>query len=74
MHGQWLGRFKDGAAEGLIVVDVDDAGTCFEGRAHLFYDDKNYPTAQSYFRTSDRHMELTRFRGLFTAWAGHVSS
>lgn len=59
MHGQWLGRFKDGAAEGLIVVDVDDAGTCFEGRAHLFYDDKNYPTAQSYFRTSDRHTRQT---------------
>jgi hypothetical protein len=59
MQGQWLGRFKDNDAEGMIVVDVDDVGSFFEGRAHLFYENMHYPTVQSYFRTQDRHTRQT---------------
>lgn len=32
MHGQWIGRYS-GTNDGLLVVDLDDAGDCFDGSA-----------------------------------------
>ncbi len=53
MHGQWIGRFRSGV-EGMLVVDVDDAGDSFEGRAHLFPDDPSLPISQVAFKTKGR--------------------
>lgn len=52
MQGQWLGQ-ANGSNNGLVLVDLDDAGDHFEGHAYLF-DDSGMPGALAPIRTIDR--------------------
>jgi hypothetical protein len=46
MNGQWLGRYS-GSNSGRLVIDFDDVGTHYEGRAFAY--DDNYPSLPATF-------------------------
>ena len=53
MKGQWIGRYQ-GTNNGLILVDIDDCGDHFEGRAHLYDDDPELTGQIVIIETKDR--------------------
>ncbi|RQR87058.1 FRG domain-containing protein [Burkholderia sp. Bp9012] len=59
MNGQWMGQYKATNAEGNIVVEVDDLGDCFAGRAYLYPTNPAIPHAVAYVRTSDKKRHAT---------------
>ena len=54
INGQWLGRYS-GSNSGRLVVDFDDLGTHYEGRAFA-YDDTHpsLPATFSFIKTPDK--------------------
>jgi hypothetical protein len=46
MNGQWLGRYS-GSNSGVLVIDLDDLVTYYEGRGFAY--DDNYPTLPATF-------------------------
>jgi hypothetical protein len=65
MNGQWIGRFKSVTTAGLVVIDVDDLGTHYEGRAYVYDDHPGLPSSFVYFKTVDRSKRF-RLTGLQT--------
>ena len=53
LHGQWLGRYS-GTNSGTIVIDLDDFGTHYEGRACAFEDDSSAPSTFAVIKTADK--------------------
>jgi hypothetical protein len=53
MNGQWIGRYS-GTNSGLLVIDCDDMGTHYEGRAFAYDDDKSLPTSFALIKTPDK--------------------
>lgn len=53
MNGQWIGRYS-GSNSGLLVIDLDDMGTHYEGRAFAYIDDPSLPSAFVFIRTPDK--------------------
>ena len=61
MHGQWIGRYE-GSNKGLVIVDLDDCGSHFEGSA-LVTDDDGLPASVVFLRSKDR-ASTQRFENL----------
>lgn len=53
MKGQWIGNFA-GQNEGLIMLNVDDRGTHFEGIAYLNVNNKQLPSTAASFSTRNK--------------------
>jgi hypothetical protein len=53
MNGQWIGRYA-GTNSGLLVIDLDDVGTHYEGIACAYDDDPSLPGTCVYIKTVDK--------------------
>jgi FRG domain len=53
MKGQWIGNYG-GLHEGLIVLNVDDRGTHFEGVAYINESNNKLPTVAAVFATESK--------------------
>jgi FRG domain len=53
MNGQWMGRYS-GSTTGLLVIDLDDMGTHYEGRACAYEDNLLQPSTFVTIRTPDK--------------------
>ena len=60
MKGQWIGRYS-GSNEGQIVIDLDDVGDHYEGRAFVYDDNSILPSTFTFIRTpnKDNNTQLT---------------
>lgn len=55
MNGQWIGQYTATNVDGAIVVEIDDIGECFAGRAYLYpRNPPGIPAAVAYFRTPNK--------------------
>jgi hypothetical protein len=66
MNGQWIGRYS-GTTSGILVIDLDDDGTSFRGRATVHNDDPQLPVTIASVKTPDRSSECTICLDLFQA-------
>jgi hypothetical protein len=61
MNGQWIGPYT-GSNSGLLVIDLDDMGTHYEGRAFVWHDNPSLPGTFVFIKTLDkaasRHLSL----------------
>ncbi len=57
MKGQWIGSFE-GQNEGLIMVNVDDRETHFEGIAYLNVSNNQLPSSAASFTTRNKDKEF----------------
>lgn len=46
MNGQWLGQYT-GTNSGSLVIDFDDMGTHYEGRAFAYDDNNSMPATKA---------------------------
>ncbi|MDT3778262.1 FRG domain-containing protein [Nitrospira sp. MA-1] len=53
MNGQWIGRYGE-SSEGLIVVNIDERRTYYQGVAYLNESDRSFPSTAAFFRTYDK--------------------
>ncbi len=53
MNGQWIGRYT-GSSEGMVIVNIDDRGTYYEGVAYLHEDDLAIPGTAASFKTRNK--------------------
>jgi FRG domain len=53
MRGQWIGNYG-GTNTGTAVVDIDDMGDHFEGRAFVYDDRQDLPSTYAAIRTADK--------------------
>jgi len=53
MNGQWIGNYT-GTNSGLLVIDLDDFGTHYEGIACAYDDDPSLPGTVVYIKTADK--------------------
>src|ERR1044072_6139069 len=60
MNGQWIGRYH-GASTGLLVVNIDERRTQYQGVAYLSEDNKALPSDAAFFSTRDKN-EHFQFR------------
>jgi hypothetical protein len=51
MKGQWIGTYS-GDTTGLIIVNIDELPTCFQGVAYLNEGNNQIPSAAAFFRTT----------------------
>jgi len=68
MNGQWIG-FYTGTSDGMLMMNVDDRGSHFEGVGYLRPNDQKIPTTGVGFRTTNRD-ETFRFE-TSNLWAIH---
>ena len=57
MNGQWIGRYS-GASNGIIVVNIDERHTNYQGVAYLNEDNKAIPRVAAFFRTKDKSLNF----------------
>jgi hypothetical protein len=65
MKGQWIGIYS-GSNQGLILVNVDEYSSYFEGVAYVNDKDGNLPSLAAWFRTPDKNKDF-KFRTSFIA-------
>jgi hypothetical protein len=53
MRGQWFGSYT-GSSKGMIVVNVDEMKTAYQGVAYLLESDRSIPNAAVFFRTVNK--------------------
>jgi hypothetical protein len=53
MNGQWMSRYT-GSNSGLLVIDLDDMGTHYEGRAFVWDDNPSLPGTFVFIKTPDK--------------------
>jgi len=53
MNGQWVGRYS-GSTAGLLVIDLDDMRTHYEGRAYVYDDNHSLPSTFVFIRTHNK--------------------
>jgi FRG domain len=53
MNGQWIGPYT-GSNSGLLVIDLDDMGTHYEGRAFVWHDNPSLPGTFVFIKTLDK--------------------
>jgi hypothetical protein len=68
MKGQWIGTY-DGSNTGLIVVNIDERSSYFEGMAWLNESNPNMPSMAASFNTKDKGSEF-KFR---TNWLSPIN-
>jgi hypothetical protein len=66
MRGQWIGNYG-GTNTGTAVVDIDDMGDHFEGRAFVYDDRQDLPSTYAAIRTADKARKFQRKRLLTAA-------
>src|SRR5438093_12107546 len=57
MNGQWIGNYT-GSSPGLIIVNVDERPTYYEGVAYLQESQPVLPSTAAYFRTPNKEREF----------------
>jgi hypothetical protein len=64
MNGQWLGRYS-GSNVGTLVIELDDMGTHYEGRAFAYDDNTDLPGTFALLKTATKenglHLRLPLF-------------
>lgn len=64
MNGQWMGRYS-GSTSGLLVIDLDDVGSHYEGRACAYEDNTALPSTLVPIATQNKensfHLTLSTF-------------
>src|SRR2546425_408563 len=64
MNGQWMGTYA-GSNTGVIIVNVDDRGSYYQGVAYLHEHDSKIPSTAAGFRTPDKSKTFkTRTTGI----------
>jgi hypothetical protein len=63
MNGQWIGKYS-GSNDGLIVANIDDRQSHFEGIAYLNESNGSLPGTAAYFRTQNRDPQFNFRTGL----------
>jgi len=58
MNGQWLGTYT-GAANGRIVVNIDDHSSHFQGMAYLHSMSPELPSVAAGFHTANKDRDFT---------------
>jgi hypothetical protein len=53
MNGQWIGSYS-GTNSGALMVEMDDLGSHFEGRAYAFDSNPELPSTSAFIRTVDK--------------------
>jgi hypothetical protein len=53
MNGQWVGRYG-GSNSGLLVIDIDDMGAHYQGRAYAYDDNHGMPSTFVFVQTPDK--------------------
>lgn len=53
MNGQWLGRYT-GTNLGMLVIDLDDVGSHYEGLVCAYDDNESLPSAAAFIKTPDK--------------------
>jgi hypothetical protein len=53
MNGQWMGRYT-GSNSGTLVIDLDDRGAYYEGRAYVYEDNQALPSTVALIKTQDK--------------------
>jgi hypothetical protein len=53
MNGQWTGRYS-GSTSGLLVVDLDDMDTHYEGPVFAYDDNASLPSVCAFIKTPDK--------------------
>jgi len=53
MKGQWVGEYI-GSNNGLIIINIDERPSCFEGVAFLNENNKTLPSSAAFFSTKDK--------------------
>ncbi len=53
MNGQWIGRYS-GTNSGVLVIDMDDMDTHYEGRVFAYDDTPSLPDAFAFIKTPDK--------------------
>jgi hypothetical protein len=66
MEGQWIGTFS-GTNSGLAVLDLDDAGTHFEGHAFAFDSNQSVPSVMFDVTTDGRNLQQSLTTKLIAA-------
>lgn len=64
MKGQWIGRYS-GSNSGIIIVNIDERSSYYEGVAYLHDDKPNLPSSAITFRTPNTNTDF-QFNGLKT--------
>lgn len=54
MNGQWLGRFTDTNGDGLILVNIDERESYYQGVAFVHPDNRTLPSSAAAFRTKNK--------------------
>lgn len=55
VNGQWIGQYEATNVSGDMVVEIDDIGDCFAGRAYLYPTNPHgLPAAVAYLRTPNK--------------------
>jgi hypothetical protein len=54
LKGQWIGT-TTGDTEGQIIVNVDDRGSYYSGKAHLIPDNASLLASSAFFNTKDKN-------------------
>jgi hypothetical protein len=57
MNGQWLGRYT-GTNSGTIIIELDDMGTHYEGRAFAYDDNISMPSTFALIKTDNKESTL----------------
>lgn len=72
MRGQWFGRFE-GTSTGVIIINIDELNSCFQGIAYLLQDNHQIPNSAVRFRTSDKNSTfeiITKNLSPLNLWPG----
>lgn len=57
LNGQWIGRYS-GTHAGVLVIELDDLGTHYEGFARTYDDDETLPNTFAAIRTAGKDKAL----------------
>lgn len=64
MNGQWLGQYT-GTNTGFLMIDIDDVGTHYEGRASVYDDNKLLPDTYAFIKAAKNEPKQTILTDLF---------
>jgi len=53
ISGQWIGRYT-GTNSGLLVIELDDMGDHYQGRAYAYDDNKDLPSTFAFIKSANK--------------------
>lgn len=63
MNGQWIGPYT-GTNSGALVLEIDDLGDHFEGRAYAYEDNPELPSTSAFIKTENKARRFNLAAGL----------